>query len=167
MTPDQLKFDGTDQNSSGDAFYKITQKVNGGQAGATQRIEAYRLMQKLSTENGNSYESIVGAMNRLGLSAIGADGYKDRFGLGLRARAPFLPPQLLQADALALSASNEQLINLAQAMELSIEEIAMVADMPAYDSGASVIYVAEKAQASQPATRTLTAASSAIMSMTT
>ena len=38
-------------------------------------------------------------------------------------------------------------------MELSIEEIAMVPDMPAYDSGASVIYVAEKAQASQPATR--------------
>ena len=54
---------------------------------------------------------------------------------------------------MALSASKDQLVNLAQAMELSIEEIAMVVDMPPSDSGATVIYVAAKAQASQMPTK--------------
>ena len=110
-------------------------------------------MRRLSTDNGNSYESIAGAMNRLGFSVKGADGYKDRFGLALKARKPFLPPQLLQADAMPLNSHQDQLVNLAQAMELSIEEIAMVVDMPPSDSGATVIYVAAKAQASQMPTK--------------
>ena len=110
-------------------------------------------MRRLSTENGNSYENIAGAMNRLGFSVKGENDYKDKFGLALKARAPVLPERLLQADAMPLNLNQDLLVNLAQAMELSIKEIAMVVDMPAYDSGASVIYVAAKAQASQRTTK--------------
>ncbi len=105
-------------------------------------------MQKKATKNGNAYEDIVSALNHLGLTAHGAVGYSNQFGIAvLNARTPIvvITLQTLEADPNTSNAS-DQLIQLAQAMELPVEELTVFIDAVLDHTGSPAIYVAAKEQ---------------------
>ncbi|MDP3806284.1 hypothetical protein, partial [Hydrogenophaga sp.] len=147
---DQLTFDGKDvntvdsNNKPTSTFAWITQIVNGGQIGSKNRFDAYVRAQDLSTQSGRNYESMIGALDRLGIQAQGSVGYSDRFGVALTKRVPIELGKLLQADATGEDGRVSYLVNdLAQAMNLPTENLIMFIDVLPPDTEATIHVVVQ------------------------